>query len=126
MKASRLWLALCLCLLTNCTIGSTSKLPNTHNLPLYPGAQQVKLEQPAPDIRTTSFTTEDTSSVVLSWYKEALVSDGWILEKVHPDGLTVYLINGSDNRAYHLDVMLSANHGGMTKVELRLLTENPL
>lgn len=81
------------------------------NLPIYPGAQNVRVERSAVAaldetvINTITFDTRDPSQNVASFYKSVLATNGWLLvEDRSPAHLELVYISGTDNPAYGLKI----------------------
>ena len=107
------------------TYNPNKPLPNTQNLPIYPGATGTKVEKRADGASTQiiTFQTRDSPSDVLAFYQATLVKDGWEqTQNSTSNSLQFGWQNGSRNPGYGLQVTAGIDPGGQTNVILRLVT----
>ena len=113
-------------LISGCESGHARKRPDTQNVPLYPGAQQVMHRDRDLFERVTLFQTDDPPDSVIAWYKDVLVEAGWTLRMEYPDALDFGYSGSSREAAYNLAVVVASVQDGRTSVEVRLRKEPPL
>jgi hypothetical protein len=89
-------------------------------IPVYPGAQEVETTSPRFNYRVTSFHAMSPSDEILKWYEDVMLQGGWQLFDQDPSGSTFHYVDGPDNPAYALGVVIISESGGRTAVELRL------
>jgi hypothetical protein len=112
----------------------SNKLPpsSTKNPPLYPNAQQVKVQSGGTAMGTpdqiTSFYTSALPDAVVSFYKDALLQDGWeVTLNAATSNITYFEWIGATPRisTYRLDLVITRT-STTTLVELRLFEYKPM
>ncbi len=101
--------------------------PNEDNLPLYPDAQNVKVERislAVPDgdvINTTTFQTTASPKAVMTFYDDILYNkNGWAAQEVRGSDYIEYVyVPANDGPVYGLSIETKATRTG-TYVTLRL------
>src|SRR5437870_5595433 len=100
------------CSLTS-TRGRGTPPPTTHQLPIYPGAKQITIEpmptaEPAADAKFILLETNDGPEDIRTFYKAALLKDGWDLSTVSQpatsDSIYFSWWDYVDHYGYTLDV----------------------
>jgi hypothetical protein len=122
-------------MLTTIAACSTSRTvqppPSTQNPPLYPGAQQVVVQDlPGGSMpqRQIRFVTTDNPEHVLQFYKDSLVIDGWFFRDdiSSPEASYFGWLGGSANEpAYTMAIFVELTEGAQTNVEVHLVTTLP-
>ncbi len=134
MKGFRLkWLLSCALLvscLIGCTVSKTSANdpgPNLQSLPLFPQAQQVKIQSilRMDQEQVTSFQTQDTPEAVLEFYRTHLTQDGW--DPISwltptPRGLAFNWAGNAKHPDYAINITITSAYPQETKVEVNLIT----
>lgn len=106
--------------------------PNVQNLPLYPNAQKIAV-QDLPGGRSsfkrlTSFETNDKPEEVLAFYRNVLSKEGW--EPMNqptqqPDMLIFDWGNGVGQPGYRMAIVVKPPDSGLTLVEVTVTKDDP-
>jgi hypothetical protein len=128
ISCALLSLALVACQEGDCS--SDDSPPSTKNAPLPPRAEDVTVIRSIGILgrngtRTRSFETRDSPAEVLAFYKDVLVKDGWE-QTTPPSGYDQAFIwaDGCRNHPAY-DLLLKANSGARTRVELQETASGP-
>jgi hypothetical protein len=97
--------------------------------PMYPSAQQVRTveDQQYHQERITTFQTTDSPSVVLAFYENALLNQGWEIDTRCPDNSCIGFkyLNGVNNPAFGFAVFITSVQDGRTNVKLKHVISGP-
>jgi len=107
----------------------TKPRPNVDSLPIYPHAQVLREERPSPLVRVTYLTTMDEAKVVLDWYQQAMLRDGWEYDpQVSSANRLVFGYNSSwsNEPAYSVGILVDATQSGVTEIRVYWRKELPL
>ena len=107
--------------------------PNTQSPPIFPGAQQVQVQQfdealhPVEPYKVISFKTSDRPEAILAFYKDTLAKDGWRVtdypENRDPLRLHAYWDDGEPCRLwYGIDVTAQPEGIGEAKGKIELVS----
>jgi hypothetical protein len=94
--------------------------------PIYPNAEHIStLKQNNGQVRVTSFEVTDDVSEVMSFYKDALIQQGWELDQVWVDELWAGYRNGAANPAFDLQISVMEIAEHRSKVVLEQSISGP-
>jgi hypothetical protein len=95
--------------------------------PIYPGAQQVRMveDQEFHQERITTFQTTDPPQAVLTFYKNALLNQGWEMDEDCANCVVFKYWNGHDNPPFTFTVFILSVQDGYTQVKLRHVIAGP-
>lgn len=111
-----------LILTAGCSSGSASykaPLPSTVNPPIYPGAQNIRRDQPPNEV--IIFETSDEPDEVLEYYKDIVLKEGWRFDQESQSENYLYVEYGPCPE-YRFSLETRKESTGLTRVVLKVLT----
>jgi hypothetical protein len=114
--------------LFGCTRYGTATPPDsTKNIPIYPGANTVisnttEIGEVRP-AQSISFQTSDSKEIVMAFYNDGLLKDGWTVSyrsTPGPSGMRFYWNEGCPTST--MDVSVTMGTGELTNVKVVLMT----